>query len=108
MSSVSRETDRPLRQLLRTMRRAEGQGYRIRKIRISRLGCEGGPISYLDRQGEPIVLIHPTDWRRQLRAEILDRGLTDGFLTGHQNGTLYGIPFEIEGQEPPPRIRGGA
>ena len=64
--TVPRETveeDRSLFTLtLNAMRSLDAAQIPIDHVRVSQLGVEGGPVSYLTPENRGVVLLHPRDW----------------------------------------------
>lgn len=85
---------------LRAMDTIQAAGHQLVKVRVSRLGVVGGPVTYLDREGG-VVLLHPADWS-QVWTEAC-RAPEFGLAATRNPTSLYGVPVQLD-----ERVRPGA
>lgn len=87
-----------LTETLQAMTAIEVAGYQPRKVRVSRLGVEGGPVTYLDREGG-VVLLHPSDWGEVWREAC--RAPEFGLAATSRPTSIYGVPVQLDRGLPP-------
>ncbi len=84
---------------LNAMRSLDKIAVPIDHVRISRLGAEGGPVTYLTPDNRGVVLLHPRDWPR-LWTEACQSGLYGLAATTPAAGgqELWGVPVKVDPQ----------
>ena len=106
--SVPRETveeeDSLFTLTLNAMRSLDEIAVPIDHLRVSQIGVEGGPVTYLTPENRGVVLLHPRDWPR-VWTEATQSGLfglaAARPATGGQE--IWGVPVKIDGEEQRPR-----